>query len=114
MDVLVVRNPHNRHEGLYVIGQEAQVSRYIALLIYIVDKIELLTSEYKRNHYNRHLHFSEAKSLFKAKCINIYIKALDGLLEEMCFDDEYTERARDRKDYLRNSNLKTKKPFDVQ
>lgn len=112
MQVLVVRNPHTRYEGIYVIGYEAQVLKYIELVENIIIRIEKLASEYRKNRNNKRIHFSMAKADFKCKCVAKYLKSLEGILKDFVQDDTYKEAAKLRAEYFKQSNLKNKKPFN--
>lgn len=113
-DVLVVRNPHNQYEGIYVVGKPTLVESYIKMLGNIIDKVETCTSRYKKNRNNAKLHFSEAKAAFRSSCVNLYITALNRSVESYIPDEGAKERYKLRYDYYKQSTLKTKKVFNAK
>lgn len=113
-DILVVRNPNNRYEGIHVVGTAELVELFTEKLLSIIDKIERVTSKYKKNQYNRKIHFSGARATFKGKCLMLYIKELNQLTKAIEFDSAYKQRLQLKKDYVKQTPLKIKKAIHVK
>jgi hypothetical protein len=113
-DVLVVRNPNSRSEGIHVIGKQELVESFSKMLLNIIDKVERVTSKFKKNQYNRKQHFSGAKATFKGKCLMLYIKELNQVNRLIEFNDSYKLRLQLRKDYMKQTPLKIKKAFNAK
>lgn len=74
INVTVLRNPYNLHDGIYVVGREHLVYDFRSYLLAIIEKVEGRTRMVTHNKFNRNVHLSEIRADFRIKCCGLYIR----------------------------------------
>lgn len=113
-EVTILRDAFNVSLGIIIVGHTPLVFEFMNTLVSIIHKIENETRYAPVNALDTQIHLSEQKANIKAKACKLYLALFEQLVEEkkQKMDRQFwEENRRKRKEYIRESNLRTKKTF---